>query len=380
VQAALQPLLGLTYTPASAAALTLVVLALQLGVVVASTALATRLNNVAVVFEMVGITQLSIVLLAAVLAVGHGHAANLTSTGTVPAAGWFRWLGPFMLATLLGAYTITGFESASNLAEETHEPRQVVPVTTVMSVLVSGALGMLFLVVLAISVRDVGAATASASPVAFILRENLGEGIERVFLVFMCVSIFACGMVMMVTNSRLIFAMARDGRLPGHQLLARVPRATAGPTWSSVLAAVTSATVVLVFGRNPGALTNVFTGSTLLSAILYTSTVLLFLSAARHAAREPDGFRLGRWELPVAFGALVWLAYELIVLIGPSQFRPAQTYALGALSLGLFAFGLMWLLEPVAMQSEPGASGAAALHASPDDAPPRGAYGVRTAR
>ena len=32
-----------------------------------------------------------------------------------------------MLATLLGAYTIVGFESASNLAEETHEPHKVIP-------------------------------------------------------------------------------------------------------------------------------------------------------------------------------------------------------------------------------------------------------------
>ena len=45
----------------------------------------------------------------------------------MPSAGYYAWLGPFMLATLLGAYTIVGFESASNLAEETHEPHQVIP-------------------------------------------------------------------------------------------------------------------------------------------------------------------------------------------------------------------------------------------------------------
>jgi len=33
----------------------------------------------------------------------------------------------------------------------------------------------------------------------------------------------------------------------------------------------------------------------------------------------------------VVGGAVIWLAYELIILIGPSEFRDAQYYVLGAL-------------------------------------------------
>ena len=129
--------------------------------------------------------------------------------------------GPFMLATLLGAYTIVGFEAASNLAEETHEPHRVIPKAMLRAVLVSGVVGFAFLISLAYATNK--AAYASTAPVASIVHDVLGGAVQKIFLVFVCVSIFACGLIIMVTNGRLIFSMARDRRLPGHQLLHQVP-------------------------------------------------------------------------------------------------------------------------------------------------------------
>ena len=53
-------------------------------------------------------------------------------------------------------------------------------------------------------------------------------------------------------------------------------------------------------------------------------------------------------------GALIWLAYELIVLIGPSEFRDAQYYVLGALGLGLVFYVVQLVTEREAMRTEPG--------------------------
>ncbi len=84
----------------------------------------------------------------------------------------------------------------------------------------------------------------------------------------------------------------------------------------------------------------------------------------RRRRREQGAhFSLGRWEIPVIAGALIWLLYELIILIGPSEFRDAQYYVLGSLGLGLIVYAIGWLLEPSAMRTEPGAHGADALMA-----------------
>jgi hypothetical protein len=140
-----------------------------------------------------------------------------------------------------------------------------------------------------------------------------------------------------------------------------VPRATGCPTWATLLVAFLSASLVLVLRNNTDALVSLFTASTLMPAILYTGTVVLYVVVARNSQPQPGYFHLGRWEGPVVVGALVWLAYELIILIAPSDFRTAQRYALGALLLGLLVFGLMLVIEPVAMRQNRGAEGEEAL-------------------
>ena len=374
VQVAFQPLIGQAYTPTSAALETLVVLALQAALIITSTRITTRVNNTAVATEIIGIVGLTVLLLIVAAVRSLGHWSNLGATGAVPHAGYYNWLGPFMLATLLGAYTIVGFESASNLAEETHEPHKVIPRAMLRAVLLSGIVGFAFLVVVAYATNK--AAYGSSAPVASIVHDVLGGVVQKIFLVFVCVSIFACGLVIMVTNGRLIFSMARDRRLPGHQFLSRVPRATGGPAWATVLAAVLSGAIALVLRTHVGALATLFTASTIMPALLYAGTVLLYVFTSRQRGAgetvlargddplEPPGAELrsaggrprpfGRYEIPVIAGAVIWLAYELIILIGPGEFRDAQYYVLGALGVGLVFYVVQLLTEREAMRREPG--------------------------
>jgi amino acid transporter len=370
VQVAFQPLIGETYTPVSAGLETIVVLALQAALIIYSTRATTRVNNTAVATEVIGIIGLTVLLIIVAAVRGLGHWSNLGSPGIVPSAGYYNWLGPFMLATLLGAYTIVGFESASNLAEETFEPQKTVPRAMVRSVWTSGVVGMVFLIALAYSISTIGPTSHSAAPVALIVQQVLGGFVQKIFLIFVCVSIFACGMVIMVTNGRLIWSMSRDRRLPGYQLWRQVPRATGGPTWATVLAAVLSAAITLVLINHTGALVTLFTASTIMPALLYASTVLLYIFTARRQRGQAAQFSLGRYEIPVIAGALIWLTYELIILIGPGIFRDAQYYVLGALGVGVLFYAGMWLLSPDAMRAEEGAHGAAAL--ATDEAPAAG--------
>jgi len=281
-----------------------------------------------------------------------------------------------MLATVLGSYTLLGLDSAANMAEETDDPRRVVPKMTIRAVATAGAIGMIFLITLAVAAGDVAAATADSAPVAFILQDVLGPEIEKIFLFFICVSMFCCGLIIMTTHTRLTWAMARDRRLPGHQIFSRVPKATGGPTGATILVAVVTAAPLVLVGSNTQALTDIFTAATLLPAAAYAGTVLLYARVVRRIKHEPGYFHLGRWERPVVAGAFIWLAYEFIVLLAPDRFRTAQLYALAAILLGVLVFGLAWLLEPRAMRTQPGAVGREALKVEEEDsineAPPTG--------
>ena len=360
VQVAFQPLIGQAYSASSAALETLVILAVQAALIIWSTRITTRVNNVAVATEVIGMLGLTVLLIIVAAIRGLGHWSNLGSSGVVPSSGYYAWLGPFMLATLLGAYTIVGFESASNLAEETHEPHRTIPRAMVRAVLLSGAVGMAFLIALSYATSSVKAASASSAPVAFIVNDVLGGVVQKLFLI-----------LRLHLDLRL-----RDGdhgdEQPADLVHGPGPAAARAPALEPgargrpaarpgrrVLAAVLGGLITLVLRTHTSALVTLFTASTIMPALLYASTVLLYVFAGPQARRGEEGhFSLGRWEIPVIAGALIWLAYELIVLIGPGEFRDAQYYVLGALGLGLVFYIVQWVTEPAAMRTEPGAHGA----------------------
>jgi hypothetical protein len=86
--------------------------------------------------------------------------------------------------------------------------------------------------------------------------------------------------------------------------------------------------------------------------------VLLYVfTSGRRGRRGDQGTRprpFGKFEFPIIAGAVIWLAYELIILIGPSQFRDAQYYVLGSLGLGLVFYLVQLVTEREAMRTEPG--------------------------
>jgi amino acid transporter len=113
--------------------------------------------------------------------------------------------------------------------------------------------------------------------------------VQKIFLVFVVVSIFACGLVIMVTNGRLIFSMARDRRLPGHQLLHQVPRPAGGPPGATIGAAVLGGVITLALRTHTAALATLFTASTIMPALLYAGTVLLYVLTSRRSSQRRGG-------------------------------------------------------------------------------------------
>ena len=70
----------------------------------------------------------------------------------------------------------------------------------------------------------------------------------------------------------------------------------------------------------PGdALLQLITAGTILPVLIYGATVILYLTVRKRLERKEGAFALGRFELPVAIVALVWLVLALIVLVTPAR-------------------------------------------------------------
>jgi amino acid transporter len=345
VASAVAPVLfGYVGTTANSWAITAAIILVQCLLIMFSTVWSERVNNIAVGTELIGIGGLTLLILV-VGAIGTkldwGHlfsrgaaetATNYFSFGTLTS------VGPFILAFLLGAFTIVGFEACGNLAEETTEPERVVPRAMWTSVLLSGVLGFLFLIAITAATWDIPALTASATPVADIVQHVLGNVVGKIFLVLVFFSIFACGLVIFITASRVAWAMARDERFPGYSAMRRVSHSFRTPLIATLVVGVILEVVLAAFSATgTDILFKLFSAATLMPAIIYFVTVLLYVWKRKKLPAE-KGFNLGKWEWPVIIIALVWLVFELLIFRDAS-FKDPWIY-LGV----MFAIGLVYFV------------------------------------
>ncbi len=376
-QTVLPKLFGYAETPQNAWVATSIVVVIQMLLIIFSTFWSTRINNAAVGTEVVGIVGLTLLLIIVGAVRGILHPDNLFSTGTVSSQGYFTLgtltsAGPLLLAFLLGAFTIVGFEAAANLAEETQDAHRVVPTAMWFSVVLSGIVGFIFLVALNLASGAIQASSSvsdkalagSATPVADIVTNALGSVLGDIFLVLVTFSIFACGMVIFITATRLIWAMSRDQRFPGYTVFSRINQRTNTPLAATLLGGILIEIVLAAFASvgilaNPNnaasqasTLLSLFSAATLLPAIIYLSTVILYIWARRKLP-QMQGFSLGIFEWPIIVLSVVWLLFELSIFRDATTFATPWLYSLIMFAIGLIYFVWMLITRPEVLRSVP---------------------------
>jgi amino acid transporter len=336
--AVIPALFSYTSTVAGTWLVTALIVAIQGVLIMVSTLWSERVNNAAVGTELVGIGGLTILILIVGAVTSKLTWGHLFSKAAAPAAGYFNFGGlthdsPWILAFLLGAFTIVGFEASGNLAEETDQPERVVPRAMWTSVVLSGVLGMLFLIAISAASYNLRALSASTTPVADIVTHVLGSVVGKIFLVFVAFSIFACGLVIFITASRLTWAMARDERFPGWRAMRRVNPTFRTPLVATLTVGILIEIVLAAFANSTDALFKLFSAATLMPAIIYFVTVLLF-TVSRRRLPGTHGFQLHRWEIPVIVVSLAWLVFELTIFRDKS-FAGPWLYILIMVAIGL---------------------------------------------
>ncbi|MCJ1708995.1 APC family permease [Microbacterium sp. VKM Ac-2923] len=339
---ALLPLLGIDADEQLTRWLTVAILGIQAVLVILSTRLLGIVTSAAVGVELAIVAVLVVVLLVVAVLTGTAEPANLVSRGIAEAdPRYFTLGGGIMAGMLMGLTTLVGFDSAANLAEEAKDPYRSVPRAIVGSVIAASVAGLAFLVVLTVSIRDVTAVSNDPSPVAAIIREQLGPVWEQILLAGIAFSMFGAGTVVMAAAARQAFAMARDGRFPAARLVGRVDPRTQTPVFATLLIVAVGCVLMLAL---PGeALLQLIIGSTILPALIYGGTVVLYLVVRRRLERRERGFSLGRLEVPVAVAALVWIVVALLALVTPGDALVPVLIVVGLLAAG--AVYVVWMLR-----------------------------------
>jgi amino acid transporter len=216
----------------------------------------------------------------------------------------------FSLTTVAGATSIAvlsflGFDGISTLAEESSGARNAVARATVLSLVLIGALFMLQTWIAA----DLGRGMRFDDPsTAFydIAARAGGSALRLVSIVAIAVSFgIANAMAAQAAVSRVLFAMARDRKLPA--ILATVHPRFKTPYISTLLVAAVSLLVGLFFANHIDDLTRVVNFGAL------TSFALLHLAVAyHHIFRQRSGAWLRHLIFPLTgFAVIVYVLYGM---------------------------------------------------------------------
>jgi amino acid transporter len=283
--------------------------------------LAAVINNASVVTEILGSLLVGVGLLIVAI-VNRTQNPDFLFTG--PTVNRPATVAMLASSALMAAYTLTGFEGAADLAEESHEPRRTVPTAMVGSIVISTVLGFVVLLGFTLAIPDLATIRQSPIPLLDIAQHYLG-GLTPAFMILVFISIYACGLVNLAAMTRLGWSMSRDNLLPFSRAFAKVSKRNS-PYIAVIVGTILSSAFVLV-AQVEAIITSV-------SAIaIYLSYTLVIIGGLRVGQQKATAkfFSLGRAFIPLAVMALTWIAILLIALVVAPGDLTAPLTALGVL-------------------------------------------------
>ncbi|CCM03960.1 uncharacterized protein FIBRA_06115 [Fibroporia radiculosa] len=282
------------------------------------------LNNVSVWWNALGTTALGIAVLAAAPTHQSAHFVFQTfidGTG-VDGVGWAQRASPayvVIIGILMAQYTLLGYDASAHMTEETHNAAMSGPLGIVMAIGVSAVLGWFLILALLFSIQDLETTLAppSGEPIAQIFLDTVGEKGAIVLMVIVIGAIFWCGVFSVTSNSRMMYAFARDGGIPGHKFFHKVDQKRRSPVRTVWLAC----TLSFILGLPSLGSAVAFSAATSIATIgLYISYGIPIALRVIYAPRFVRGpFHLGAFSYPIATGAVLWIIFITIAFVLPEE-------------------------------------------------------------
>lgn len=310
-------------------------------------------TTVGVICEIVGVVAIIGVLFV------HAQRGPEVVFDTGVHGGEPGYIWAWIASGLMAAYVMVGFGSAGELAEETRNPRRVAPKTIRQALSVSALGGALLIIGALMAAPSLTDGRLADEGLPYVLNTVLTSPWGTLLLVDVAVAILICTLAIQTAASRLMFSMARDGRLPFSRQLSSVNRVTGTPILPSVVIGVLCILVLLVNIGNDAifaTLTSVCIILIYLAYLLVTAPLLYRRLQGWKGERgqvDSEGhplFSLGRLGLPINAAAVIYgavmvvnLAWPRADIYNPSGSMPLMQWAgpltvVIVIGLGLLAY------------------------------------------
>ncbi|RDA88142.1 hypothetical protein CP532_6838 [Ophiocordyceps camponoti-leonardi (nom. inval.)] len=288
-------------------------------------------------------TATVLIILVTLLATArHRHDAAFVFTHyDASASGWPEaW--SFFIGLLQPAYTLTGYGMVAAMCEEVQNPEREVPRAIVLSVVVAGITGVIYILPLLFVLPDVQMLlqVANSQPIGLLFKTVTGSAAAGFVLLFLILGILLfAGIGALTAASRCTYAFARDGAIPGHRLWSRVNKKLDMPLWALALSTVVDCLLGCIYFGSSAAF-NSFTGvATICLSASYGVPVLVSLVRGRKHIRNSP-FSLGSFGPLINAICVAWIAFAVVIFCMPVSL-PVSASSMNYASIVFAAFALI---------------------------------------
>jgi urea carboxylase system permease len=265
-----------------------------------------RINNFGVMAELIGSTIL-VILLIFHFSRGPGVVFHTNGTGAGHSWGYF---GAFLIGGIMSAYVMYGFDTAGTLAEETNNPRKHAPPAILRALAAAALIGGLLILFALMSVKNITDKNIGLLGLPFIIKQALGNTLGNIFLIDSAIAITVCTLAVMTACIRMLFSMARDGRLPAGSHIARVSGRARVPIVPALFVGAMSLILLGINIANQSAFLTLTSVAIIMFYLPYLAVTYSMLRKRLSGEwpRPEHGpyFNMGRWGLPVNVFAVIY--------------------------------------------------------------------------
>lgn len=250
----------------------------------------------------------------------------------------------FVLGLLQAQWTYTGYDASAHVAEETVMARLNSAWGVFLSVAVSFVVGYVMLIILTLHIPDIAATVdaANSPAVLYIVYSNFDNVLfGHIIAIIIGIAMWLCGLASITSMSRMWFAFARDGGMPGHGLISQIHPKWRTPMWSIIITCILAVLLTMY--------------SAVYSVIVAVSTTALYLAygipiylnlrnklqnKGEYATPETAPWSLRNFGNIINVVAIAWIVFITILFSIP----PNELAGWSIIILGVFMV-VYWQLD-----------------------------------
>jgi urea carboxylase system permease len=280
-------------------------------------------NNIAVLAELI----VGAVLVVLLFCHPSHRPTVVFNTLGLGAGHTLGYLGAFLVASFIGAYQFYGFDSAGSLAEESADPHRQAPRSLFQALLSTFVMGFLLILATMMAIPNLHDPNIGTGGLPYIVTSVLGTSVGKVMLIGVFVAIFGCAIAIQAAGTRMIFGMARDGKLPFSEHLAKVSHTSKAVIAPTIGIGVIAVLLLVVNIKSPQIVSVVTSIAIITNAVAYLCVTVPMLRARRRGVFPPkDGysqsrgyFSLGKAGQVINVLAIIWGVALSINLLWPRK-------------------------------------------------------------